>query len=87
VICWPSCLVYYTGEGIQTTNGEKKLKLIELFAIDGFGCKFLAVCTVGLKSGDGHILRSYSQIRGLLGPYVWLMTRARGVKSETVEDS
>jgi hypothetical protein len=58
------------------------LKLIELFAIDGFGCKFLAVCTVGLKSGDGHILRSYSQIRGLL-----LMTRARGVKSETVEDS
>jgi hypothetical protein len=46
VIGWPSCLVDYTGGGIETTNGEKMLKLVELFAIDGFGCKFVAVCGV-----------------------------------------
>jgi hypothetical protein len=46
VLCLPSCLVYYTGEGIETTNGEKVLKLVELLAIDGFGCKFVAVCGV-----------------------------------------
>ena len=43
MICWPRCLVYYTGEGIETTNGEKVEKLVELFAIDGFECKFLGV--------------------------------------------
>jgi hypothetical protein len=34
------------GEGIETSNGEKVQKLVELFAIDGFGCKFLALCVV-----------------------------------------
>jgi hypothetical protein len=34
------------GKGIETTNGENVLKLVELFAIDGFGCKFVAVCGV-----------------------------------------
>jgi hypothetical protein len=42
----PSCLVDDTGKGIETTNGENVLKLVELFAIDGFGCKFVAVCVV-----------------------------------------
>jgi hypothetical protein len=47
MIGWPRCLVYYTGEGIETTNGEKLLKLVEVFAIDGFGCKF--VCVYGVE--------------------------------------
>jgi hypothetical protein len=35
-----------TGKGIETTKGESVLQLVELFAIDGFGCKFVAVCGV-----------------------------------------
>jgi hypothetical protein len=31
---------------MQTISFIKFLKLVELFAIDGFGCKFLAVCGV-----------------------------------------
>jgi hypothetical protein len=30
----------------ETTNGENVQQLLELFAIDGFGCKFVAVCGV-----------------------------------------
>jgi hypothetical protein len=33
---------------MQTIRCRKFLKLVELFAIDGFGCKFLAVCGVEL---------------------------------------
>jgi hypothetical protein len=41
-ICWPSTLIHYTGEGIQTTNGGKVWKLVEVLAKDSFGGKFLA---------------------------------------------
>jgi hypothetical protein len=34
---------------------------------------------VGLKSGDGHILRSYSPIRAIVGPYGLLGIRTRGL--------
>jgi hypothetical protein len=81
VIGWPSCLVDDTGKGIETTNGENMLKLVELFAIDGFGCKFVAVC-VGLKSGDDRNLRSYGRIRAIVGPDGLRVIRTRRVISK-----
>jgi hypothetical protein len=32
--------------GLKIQRVKKMLKLVELFAIDGFRCKFLAVCVV-----------------------------------------